>query len=625
MKRKGFIQKVVVSVLLVLLLLGCAGKKGKGLKTVEGDPEILYKQGLVLFNGRQYKAALEKFEQIKSNFPDSPPFTVWAELKAGDAHFFLKSYVEAAAAYEEFKKIHPTFEEIAYVQFQIGMSYFSQMTTPDRDQTMTKKALSNFEYLIANYPPNLFTEKAKDKVWVCQRQLAEHEFQIGQFYYQNDKFRAAVARFEGLLEKYPKWLDEDKTLLFLGKSYIGLNQGEKARETLTRLVNDYPRRPPAKEARKLLSQGLKDKKATRKAKAKGKAPEPEPEGLVLVKYEEEGKRAIAFQEERAYSSPPAPSSPVPAIPPSPPAPMEEEKTKAVPGAQKAEEKPEPLPSTVPMEESRARAIPEAPKMEATPPEVKREDDLKAAFIPGEEPPKGLPPSAVPMEESRARAIPEAPKMEATSPGGKKEDDLKMAFIPGEEPPKGLPPTKVEPGIEGKPEGEKRKAVLPGLLAPFLEQEKPKKGGPGAPPEEAKIADSAYPIDITSDSVETFTKENMILFKGNVMARQKDMVIYADSLEAVIIEDGKGIEKVIAGGNVKIQQGLRVANCQKAIFYNLDKRIVLTGDPRVTEGENIVTGEEITFDIEQNRIEVKGGTSGRGKVRIYPQEETEKKE
>ena len=110
-----------------------------------------------------------------------------------------------------------------------------------------------------------------------------------------------------------------------------------------------------------------------------------------------------------------------------------------------------------------------------------------------------------------------------------------------------------------------------------------------------------------------------------MARQKDMVIYADSLEAVIIEDGKGIEKVIAGGNVKIQQGLRVANCQKAIFYNLDKKVVLTGDPRVWEGDDIVSGEEIVFDIERNRIEVKGGAAGRGKVRIYPKEETEKKE
>jgi outer membrane protein assembly factor BamD len=634
MKKKGFIQKAAVSLLLVLLLLGllpgCAGKKGKGLKTVEGNPEVLYKQGLVLFNSKHYKDALEKFEQIKSNFPDSPPFTIWAELKAADTHFFRKSYVEAAVAYEEFKKVHPTFEEITYVQFQIGMSYFSQMTTPDRDQTLTKKALSSFEYLIASYPPNLFTEKAKDKVEVCKRQLAGHEFFVGQFYYRHEKFQAAAIRFEGLLEKFPKWRDEDKVLLSLGKSYVELNQGEKARQTLVRLVNDYPRSPSAKEARKILGKGLIEKKtASRKAKAKGKSPEPEPEGLVIVKYEEEGKRAIAFQEERAYlPAPPvtAPLSPVsPELASPAPAPVEEEKAKAVPEAQKAEERPEPLPSAVPMEESRAKAVSEAPRMETASPGVKKEDDLKAAFIPGEEPPQSLPPSAAPMEGSRAKAVPEAPKMETASPGMKKEDDLKMAFIPGEEPPKSLPPTQVEPGTGGKPEGERRKAFLPGLLAPSLEKESPKKGGPGAPSEEAKFADGAYPIDITSDSVETFTKENMILFKGNVMARQKDMVIYSDSLEAVIIEDGKGIEKVIAGGNVKIQQGIRVANCQKAIFYNLNKRIVLTGDPKVTEGENIITGEEITFDIEENRIEVKGGTSGQGKVRIYPQEETEKKE
>jgi lipopolysaccharide export system protein LptA len=142
---------------------------------------------------------------------------------------------------------------------------------------------------------------------------------------------------------------------------------------------------------------------------------------------------------------------------------------------------------------------------------------------------------------------------------------------------------------------------------------------------ARLTDTAHPIDISSDSVETLTKENLILFKGNVMARQRDIVIYADSLEAVVINDGKGIEKVIAAGNVKIQQGLRVANCQKAIFYNLDKKVVLTGEPKVWEGDNSVSGEEIVFDIEQNRIEVKGGAASRGKVRIYPREETEKKE
>jgi lipopolysaccharide export system protein LptA len=130
-------------------------------------------------------------------------------------------------------------------------------------------------------------------------------------------------------------------------------------------------------------------------------------------------------------------------------------------------------------------------------------------------------------------------------------------------------------------------------------------------------DKSQPIDITSDRVETYSKENLIVFKGNVTARQKDIVIYADSLEAVIIEGGKGIERVTAGGSVKIQQGLRVANCQKAIFYNIDQKVVLTGDPKVWEGNDMVSGDEIVFDIEKNLIEVKGGPGGRGKAKIHP--------
>jgi lipopolysaccharide export system protein LptA len=138
-----------------------------------------------------------------------------------------------------------------------------------------------------------------------------------------------------------------------------------------------------------------------------------------------------------------------------------------------------------------------------------------------------------------------------------------------------------------------------------------------------MVDIGQPIDISSDRVETYFKENLILFKGNVTARQKDMVIYADSIEAVVIEGGKGIEKIIAGGNVKIQQGLRVASCQKAVFHNLDRKVFLTGDPKVWEGDNIVSGDEIVFDIEKNRVEVKGGPSGRGKAKIHPGGEFEK--
>jgi outer membrane protein assembly factor BamD len=645
-------KRVTISLLVLFLLIGCAGKKDKGLKTVQGDPETLYKQALAEFNAKKYKGAIEKFELLRSNFPDSSPYATWAELRVADSHFYLKEYVEAAAGYEEFKKIHPTYEEGAYVQFQIGMSYFNWMTTSDRDQTYTKKALASFEYLVANYPPSLFTEKGKDKIGLCKRQLAEHEYWIGDFYYRQEKYGAAASRFEGLLETFPKWPDEDKTLLYLGKAYLVLDKEEKGKETLGRLIKEYPGSPSAREARTILSKGLKMKKSSRKAmeakkaKGKGKTPEPEPESLVLVKYEEEGRRAVSLKEEKVsipVSREWAPSRQEETKKVEPPpvsAPMEEERTRAVPEAlreekTKAEREEEPkkdeaLPAAAPMEEERTKAVPEVLREEKA--EVERKEESKKV--------ESLPVSA-PMEEERAKATPEAKKAEPLPPSTPMEEkrvkstppppseDLKIVLIPGEEPRKGFTPPKAESKIEKvakRPEGEKQKALLPGMFPPSMEKERQKREAFPAGQENKITVDTAQPIDIMSDSVETYTKENLILFKGNVTARQKDMVIYADSLEAVIIEDGKGIEKVVAGGNVKIQQGLRVANCQKAIFYNLDKRVVLTGEPKLSEGDNTVSGDEIIFDMDQNRVEVKGGPGGgRGKVRIYQKVEPEKRE
>src|SRR5512135_2713249 len=156
MNNRTILQWIIfVSLSLFFFISGCGGK-GKEVKKITGDPEILYKEGLVSFNKRDYNEAIKKFEELKSSFPDSPPFTNWAELKVGDCHFLKKEYVEAIASYEEFKKIHTGHEEIPYVQFQIGMSYYHQMRTLDRDQTATKKALSSFENLVANSPPGLF-------------------------------------------------------------------------------------------------------------------------------------------------------------------------------------------------------------------------------------------------------------------------------------------------------------------------------------------------------------------------------------------------------------------------------------------------------------------------------------
>jgi outer membrane protein assembly factor BamD len=589
--RKWVFLKWVVSVFIALsLLFGCGGK-GKEVKKFEVDPEQLYKEGLARFNKRDYSEALKKFEELKSSFPDSPPFTIWAELKVGDCHFQQKEYPLAIAAYEEFKKIHPSHEEIPYVQFQIGMSYFNQMLSLDRDQTFTKKAISTFEYLIANYPPSLFTDKAKEKIGICTKRLADHEFYVGNFYYKHKIFQAAASRFEGLLEKFPKVPGEDETLYLLGKSYLELDQWEKADIAFMKIVVEYPKSSRYKEARAILDKGLPEKKASlRKAKdskKKGEIAETEPEGIALVKFEEEGKQPVSLKQERGVEPKTKEERLVPP-------PVTSESAKVIPPKEETKKSTAPV-AIEPMQEEPTQVIP--PSQEA-----------KNVVSPG---------PSEPLQAGRTQAIsplPEAKKGEPIISVEPMQEDRTPV-------PRPSPPAKTEALKEVKPSEEKRTAALMGSPASSKGKEKVKKI---IPPEtkETKLGDKSQPIDITSDKVEAYWKENLIIFKGNVIARQKDIVIYADSVEAVVIEDGKGIEKVIAGGNVKIQQGLRIANCQKAVFYNVEQKVVLTGDPKVSEGDNIVSGDEIVFDIEKDRVDVKGGPSGRGKAKIQPGGEIE---
>jgi outer membrane protein assembly factor BamD len=544
MSKRFVLRWAILLTIAISFLFGCAGK-GKDVKTIKGDPEVLYRQGLERFNKRDYPEALKIFEQIKSSFPDSPPYTVWAELKVGDCHFFKKDYVEAIAAYEEFRKTRPTHEDIPYVQYQIGMAYSNQMSTPDRDQTPTKKALSTFEYLVANYPPSIFTEKAAKKIEACKKQLADHEFYIGNFYYKRGKYQAAVFRLEGLLEKFPKRTEEDKTLYLLGKSYLEIDQWEKARDAFTRIVAEYPKSSHYREAKSILDQGKREKAVIRKAKAKEPrrktdATERESEMIALVKFDEERRRPVPLIDKKVEMESPLQPTASPIAP-------------------------------------RITVVEETPKI--SPPLIKYEEEKRQPVVP---------PSLPFKEELKIEVRPE--------------DEKRMAAIPPSP-----EPTEIRT-IPKKKEGREKAAT---------KEETP------ADSKGVQLGDTGEPIDITSDRVEAFSKENLIIFRGNVMARQKDIVIYSDSLEAMIFEGGKGIEKVVAGGNVKIQQGLRVASCQKAVFYNRDQRVVMTGDPKVWEGGNMVSGEEIIFDIEKNRIEVRGGPGGRGKVRVLPGGEFEK--
>ncbi len=200
---KGENLKRIIIVSLIFLLTGLSpGCAWWGGKKPQPTPQEMYNNALKLLNNKKYDLAAEAFRKFKEEFPLSS-YTPLAELRIADALYFGKNYAEAIIQYEDFKKLHPLHAEVPYAIYQIGMSHFNQMQTVDRDQSEAEKAIEQFRYLVENFPKNPQAAEAKKKMQYCQRQLAEHEFYIGHFYYRTKKYRAALGRFEGILQKYP--------------------------------------------------------------------------------------------------------------------------------------------------------------------------------------------------------------------------------------------------------------------------------------------------------------------------------------------------------------------------------------------------------------------------------------
>lgn len=133
-------------------------------------------------------------------------------------------------------------------------------------------------------------------------------------------------------------------------------------------------------------------------------------------------------------------------------------------------------------------------------------------------------------------------------------------------------------------------------------------------------DSSQPINISSDRLEADDAARQVKFLGNVVARQGEVVIYSAVLTLFYSEGSKEIDRVEADRDVRIVQGERVATGDKAVFYQADGRIVLSGNARVHEGADFVEGDVITVFLGEEKSVVQGREGSRVNAVFHPKEE-----
>ena len=209
--------------------------------------EDYYAQGQLNFANKEYKAAIENYQEVIDKYPFSP-YAEDAEMKIGLAYYQQKDYAEAIGALDDFQRIHPTSKNLELVTYYIGMSYYDQIGREDQDQGKTIAALKRFQELEQRFPEGDFAELAHDKVLVCREMLARNQMIVGNYYYKRANFRAAESRFAELLQKYPETPVAPDALFELGISLEREGKRYSAAQAFAAVKKHFPDSGYAKRA-----------------------------------------------------------------------------------------------------------------------------------------------------------------------------------------------------------------------------------------------------------------------------------------------------------------------------------------------------------------------------------------
>jgi len=172
------------------------------------------------YDDGNYEIAITKLGEYKSRFPYSQ-YAVQAELFLANSQFELGQFVEAAASYEQFVKLHPKHEQVDFAMFRIGECYWADASEDeDRDQDLTQKAIDQWRNLVQSKPDSTYSKQANELIEQGRIRLANGMLFVVKFYCKQDLSHACASRALELAEKYPDFKEIRREALTMAASSL---------------------------------------------------------------------------------------------------------------------------------------------------------------------------------------------------------------------------------------------------------------------------------------------------------------------------------------------------------------------------------------------------------------------
>jgi lipopolysaccharide export system protein LptA len=127
--------------------------------------------------------------------------------------------------------------------------------------------------------------------------------------------------------------------------------------------------------------------------------------------------------------------------------------------------------------------------------------------------------------------------------------------------------------------------------------------------------SDLPVSIDADKLEVFDDRQMALFSGNVKLRQGEVSMQTSSLEVYYSGGARqqqgSITRLEAKGKVLVNSEDQTATGDRAVFDVASRTIRILGNVVLSQGQNVIRGNELVVDLASGRSRLVANRTGQG--------------
>ncbi|MCQ2562562.1 MAG: outer membrane protein assembly factor BamD [Alphaproteobacteria bacterium] len=233
-------KKFICLLGLCAVLCSCAGTTTTEESTTsEKSLKEMYSEAYTELSKKNFDTAAEMFQNIESQYSTSQ----WAGdslVMLAYSRYLDEDFGGTILAIDRFMRFHPGDDNVPYMMYLRGMSYYAQVSDVRREPGMSVYALQQFQQLINRFPKTDYAKNAQNKVLILKNYIAGKMMYAARDDMHKQNWTSAISRLQIVVQTMQETVMTPEALYRLTECYDALGVDEQVRGFSEMLKTNFP-------------------------------------------------------------------------------------------------------------------------------------------------------------------------------------------------------------------------------------------------------------------------------------------------------------------------------------------------------------------------------------------------